>query len=299
MNPNPAAAKFKSPLVSAEALKFALDAGTEAGAQIVLLDASFDLSDVEAGRRAFAQAHLPGAQYADLDRDLSGPKAAPGPGFTGRHPLPSREAFAATVGHWGIGPRQCVVAMDAHGGPYASRLWWLLRWLGHSRVWVLDGGIAAWREAGGKLTNEPTSARPRPVYPRQSRSMPTVDVAALSRVLGHDCALDARAAERFRGDVEPLDPVAGHIPGTLNRPFKDNLVPASMRFKARAELARELASLIGRRTAAQTVHLCGSGVTACHNLLAMEVAGLPGAALYPGSWSEWCADPARPVARGE
>lgn len=298
MKPTPAVAKFASPLVSAEALKSALDAGADAGARIVLLDASFDLSDVEAGRRAFAQGHLPGAQYADLDRDLSGPKAAPGPGFTGRHPLPSREAFAATVGRWGIGPRQCVVAMDAHGSPYAARLWWLLRWLGHSRVWVLDGGIAAWCEAGGRLTNECSPALQRPAYPRLSRSMPTVDVAALSRAIGHACALDARAPERFRGDVEPLDPVAGHIPGTLNRPFRDNLDPAGMRFKARAELAREFAALQGHRTAAETVHLCGSGVTACHNLLAMETAGLPGGALFPGSWSEWCSDPARPVARG-
>jgi thiosulfate/3-mercaptopyruvate sulfurtransferase len=294
MKPIAAAAKFANPLVSAEALKSALDAG----AQIVLLDASFDLADLEAGRRAFAQAHLPGAQYADLDRDLSGPKAAPGRGFTGRHPLPSRAAFAATVGRWGIGPRQCVVAIDAQGSPYAARLWWLLRWLGHARVWVLDGGIAAWREAGGRLTDEPTPARPRPAYPRRSRSMPTVDVAALARVLGPACALDARAPERYRGDVEPLDPVAGHIPGTLNRPFQDNLDPVSLRFKPRAALVREFAAFTGRRTAAQTIHLCGSGVTACHNLLAMEAAGLPGAALYPGSWSEWCADPVRPVARG-
>ncbi len=287
-----------SPLVSAEALKSALDAGANAGAQIVLLDASFDLSDLDAGRRAFAEGHVPGAQYADLDRDLSGPKAAAGPGFTGRHPLPSREAFAATVGRWGIGPRHFVVAMDRNGSPYAARLWWLLRWLGHSRVWVLDGGIAAWRDAGGPLTNESAPPRPRPPYPRQSRSMPTVDAATLSRALGVWCALDARAPERFRGDVEPLDPVAGHVPGTLNRPFKDNLEPGSTRFKASAQLAAEFNAVNGRRSPAQTVHLCGSGVTACHNLLAMEAAGLPGAALYPGSWSEWCADPARPVARG-
>ncbi len=290
----PLARAVASPLISAAALQSALDAGAE----IVLLDASFDLSDLEAGKRAFAQGHVPGAQYADLDRDLSGPKAAPGPGFTGRHPLPGRDTFAATVGRWGIGPGSCVVAMDAQGSAYAARLWWLLRWLGHARVWVLDGGIAAWLEAGGTLTAEPTQAGPRAAYPRHLSSMPTIDATALGRALGISQVIDARAPERFRGDVEPLDPVAGHIPGTQSRPFKDNLEPGGTRFKPAAQLAREFATLNGCHSPAETVHLCGSGVTACHNLLAMEAAGLPGATLYPGSWSEWCADPARPIARG-
>lgn len=287
-----------SPLVSGAALKAALDSGTNAGSQIVLLDASFDLSDLEAGRRAFAQGHLPGAQYADLDRDLSGPKGAPGPAFTGRHPLPVRDVFAATVGGWGIGPGSCVVVMDRQGSPYAARLWWLLRWLGHARVWVLDGGVDAWLDAGGKLSTESTQPHPRAAYPRRPVSMPTIDVEALGRVLGIAQVIDARAPERFRGDIEPLDPVAGHIPGTRNRPFKDNLEPGSTRFKSRAQLAADFAAHMAHRTPTEAVHLCGSGVTACHNLLAMEAAGLPGAALYPGSWSEWCADPARPAARG-
>ena len=287
-------APIASPLVSGAALKSALDRG----AGLVLLDASFDLTELDAGRRAFAQGHVPGAQYADLDRDLSGPKAPAGLAFTGRHPLPTREAFAATAGRWGIGPESCVVAMDRQGSPYAARLWWLLRWIGHARVWVLDGGIDAWLEAGGALTAEPTPAHPRAAYPPRPGSMPIVDAAALGRALGAVRAIDARAPERFRGEVEPLDPVAGHIPGTCNRPFSANLEPGSARFKPRAQLAAEFGALDGRRTPGDTVHLCGSGVTACHNLLAMEAAGLPGGSLYPGSWSEWCADPARPVARG-
>lgn len=283
-----------SPLVSAAALKSAL----AAGAEVVLIDASYDLADLAAGERAFAHGHVPGAQYADLGRDLSAPLAPPGPGFTGRHPLPAREAFAATAGRLGITPRSCVVAMDRQGGPYAARVWWLLRWIGHSRVWVLDGGVDAWLDAGGRLTSEPAAIRARGPYPLRQASMPTVDAATLYRRLGVAQVIDARAAERFRGDVEPLDPVAGHIPGTLNRPFRDNLEPGSTRFKPGTQLAREFAAIGGGRAPAETVHLCGSGVTACHNLLAMEAAGLAGAALYPGSWSEWCADPARPVARG-
>lgn len=283
-----------SPLVDAAALKAALDAG----ASIVLLDARFDLSDLEAGRRAYEQGHLPGAQYADLDRDLSGPKAAPGPAFTGRHPLPARNAFAATAGRWGIAPTSCVVAMDAQGSAYAARLWWLLRWLGHTRVWVLDGGIGAWLEAGGTLTTQAAAPHPRTAYPRRPHSMPTVGTAQLAAALGSTRVFDARGPERYRGDVEPLDPVAGHIPHTRNRPFKDNLEVGGARFKPAAQLALEFAAIYGGAPPAGSVHLCGSGVTACHNLLAMEAAGLPGAALYPGSWSEWCADPARPVTRG-
>ena len=289
-----AAEAAASPLVSAAALRSAIDAG----ADIVPLDASFDLSDLEAGRRAYEQGHVPGAQYADLDRDLSGPKAAPGPAFTGRHPLPARDAFAATAGRWGIGPQTCVVAMDAQGSAYAARVWWLLRWLGHARVWVLDGGIGAWLAAGGSLTAEPATASPRAAYPRRPGSMPTIGAARLAGALGSAQVIDARAPERFRGDVEPLDPVAGHIPGTRNRFFKDNLEADGAHFKPAAQLAREFSALCDGAAPAECVHLCGSGVTACHNLLAMQAAGLPGAALYPGSWSEWCADPARPVARG-
>lgn len=282
-----------SPLVDAATLKAAL-----AEHPIVLLDASFDLADPAAGERSWAEGHLPGAQYAHLERDLSAPKTAPGPRFTGRHPLPRRAAFAATAGRWGIGPRQLVVALDRQGGPYAARLWWMLRWLGHSRVWVLDGGVNAWLAAGGTLTTEAPKTRPRPPYPLSPRSMPTLTAPALQRALGQVQVVDARAPERFRGDVEPLDSVAGHIPGALNRPFKDNL-DADGAFKPRESLAQAFVELLGQASPGQIVHQCGSGVTACHNLLAMEAAGLPGTRLYPGSWSEWSADPARPVARGD
>jgi len=264
---------------------------------IVLLDASFDLADPAAGERAWAQGHVPGAQYAHLERDLSGPPLDAGPGFTGRHPLPQREAFAATAGRWGVGPSQCVVVMDRQGGPYAARLWWMLRWLGHSCVWVLDGGIAAWLAAGGALTSEIRAPRALAPYPLRPRSMPIVSADSLQRSLGRVRLLDARAPERFRGEVEPLDSVAGHIPGALNRPFKDNLDEKGC-FKPREQLACEFALLIGRDAPGTVVHQCGSGVTACHNLLAMEAAGMAGSLLYAGSWSEWCAEPARPVARG-
>ena len=281
-----------SPLIDAPSLKAALGRHP-----IVLLDAGFDLADTSAGEQAWARGHLPGAQYAHLERDLSGPKLALGPGFSGRHPLPSRTAFAATAGRWGIAPAQAVVAMDRQGGPYAARLWWLLRWLGHARVWVLDGGVEAWLAAGGALTTETQHPMPLPPYPSPARTMPVVSADTLQRSLGGVRLVDARAAERFRGEVEPLDTVAGHIPGALNRPFKDNLA-SDGRFKPPQQLGREFAGLLGRHRPDEVVHQCGSGVTACHNLLAMEAAGLAGARLYPGSWSEWSADPARPVARG-
>lgn len=289
MTPTPPPAR---PLIDPVALRAAMGRS-----ELVLIDASFDLADPTAGERAWAAGHLPGALYAHLERDLSGPKKPPGPTFSGRHPLPSRPAFATTVGTWGISPRHAVVAMDRQGGPYAARLWWMLRWLGHGRVWVLDGGIDGWLAAGGVLETEVPARRALPPYPVGKRTMPTVTAAGLLRTLGAQWIVDARAPERFRGEVEPLDPVAGHIPGAVNRPMKDNL-GSDGRFKSAAMLAREFDDLLAGREAAEVVHQCGSGVTACHNLLAMEVAGRTGAQLYPGSWSEWSADPARPIARG-
>jgi thiosulfate/3-mercaptopyruvate sulfurtransferase len=257
----------------------------------VLLDCGFDLADPTAGERAFAAGHLPGAVYVHLDRDLSGAKT----GRNGRHPLPERQSLAERAGAWGVAPGVQVVCYDAQGMPYAVRAWWLLRWLGHDAVAVLDGGRAAWTAAGGTLSGDAAAPRPTARYPLLAPAMPTVSAAELLAQLGRRPVLDARAGERFRGEVEPLDPVAGHIPGALNRFFKDNLL-ADGRFKPAATLRAEFESLLA--AAAQLVHQCGSGVTACHNLLAMEHAGLAGSALYPGSWSEWCADPARPVARG-
>ncbi len=265
-----------------------------AGTPLVLLDCGFDLADTGAGERAHAAGHLPGAMYLHLDRDLSGPKV----GGRGRHPLPARDDFAAAAGRWGIAPGVQVVSYDAQGGPYAARAWWLLRWLGHPAVAVLDGGAAAWRAAGGAITDEAPAIQPQPPYPTAAAAMPTVDAATLLARVGAVRLFDARAAERFRGDVEPLDPVAGHIPGATLRFFKDNLQPDA-RFKPAAQLRAEFEAL-GAEPGddGAVVHQCGSGVTACHNLLAMAHAGLGETMLYPGSWSEWCSDPARPVARG-
>ena len=263
-----------------------------AGTPLVLLDCGFDLGDPEAGARAYAAGHLPNAIYAHLDRDLAGAKT----GKNGRHPLPDRAVLAATAGAWGVAPGVQVVAYDAMGAPYAARAWWLLRWLGHTPVAVLDGGPAAWRAAGGGFSTDVPAVRPQPPYPAAAPAgMPTIDADGLLARLGQVLILDARAGERYRGEVEPLDPVAGHIPGAALRFFKDNLGEGG-RFKPAAQLRSEFETLMAG--AGAVVQQCGSGVTACHNLLAMAHAGLGDTTLYPGSWSEWCSEPARPVARG-
>ncbi|MBN8486631.1 MAG: sulfurtransferase [Burkholderiales bacterium] len=261
----------------------------------LLLDCSADLLDPEAGARAHAAGHLPGAWHAHLDHDLSGPKSARGSIDGGRHPLPSREVFAERAGRWGVRPGRLVVTYDAQGGCYAARAWWMLRWIGHAEVAVLDGGIAAWQADGGVLESAPPApAQAAPPYPLTPATMPTVQASELLAAPGARLVVDARAGERFRGEIEPLDAQAGHIPGARHRFFKDNLGPDG-RFLPREGLHQRFASL--GVDAMRVVHQCGSGVTACHNLLAMEAAGLCGSALYPGSWSEWSADPTRPVAR--
>ena len=282
-----------APLIDAAALRQLLGTATPPR----VFDCSFDLADPQAGERAYREGHIPGAHHLHLDHDLADHARAPGTPFRGRHPLPTREAFAARVGALGITPATPVVVYDRQGAAFAARAWWMLRWLGHREVAVLDGGLNAWLAAGGTLDIAPAAARPAPPYPLGESLTPTIDAAGLQAALGRVCLLDARAAERFRGEVEPLDPVAGHIPGALNRPFKDNL-GADGRFLPPAALRAAFVALLDGRQAAQVVHQCGSGVTACHNLLAMEASGLPGATLYPGSWSEWCADPSRPVVRG-
>ncbi len=259
----------------------------------VVVDCSFDLADTEAGERAWREAHLPGSHYLHLDRDLSGAKT----GRNGRHPLPERSTFAATLGRLGITPATQVVALDRNASPYAARLWWMLRWMGHEAVAVLDGGLDAWCAAGGALDDVEPAPRAGAPYPDRSPRAGTIAADALLAQLGRVRLVDARAGERFRGEVEPLDAAAGHIPGAAHRFFKDNL-EADGRFKPAAALRTEFEALLGREPAAQTVHQCGSGVTACHNLLAMEHAGLAGSRLYPGSWSEWSSDPSRPIARG-
>jgi thiosulfate/3-mercaptopyruvate sulfurtransferase len=275
-----------------------------AGRRVVLLDCRFDLADTGAGERAYAAGHLPGAHYLHLDHDLSGDKHDAQGRFRGRHPLPERARFAALAASLGVAPDVQVVAYDAQGGMYAARAWWLLRWIGHRAVAVLDGGLLAWTSAGGALSTAASVREPAGDYNTAAASvsdsraspMPTIDAAGLLQQLGRVALLDARAPERYRGEIEPLDAAAGHIPGALNRFFQRNLQPDG-RFKPAVALRAEFDALLGQRGADQVVHQCGSGVTACHNLLAMEHAGLSGSQLYPGSWSEWSSDPARPVAR--
>ena len=259
----------------------------------IVCDCRHDLIDTESGRRAYAQSHIPGARFVRLDEDLSGAKT----GKNGRHPLPDPDAFCKRLGTLGIDGGKQVVAYDASGGCYATRLWWMLRWMGHTRAAVLDGGWDAWKEAGHPVTADQPAIKPATFA---ARAMPRLAVDA-DYVAAHlnqaeIGVLDARSAERFRGENETLDPVGGHIPGAANRFFKNNL-DTTGRFKPAAELRREFSDLLGMRRPGNIVHQCGSGVTACHNLLAMEIAGLPGSRLYPGSWSEWCSDPSRPVAR--
>jgi thiosulfate/3-mercaptopyruvate sulfurtransferase len=279
-------------LITAEALRSRLDAGEA----LVIIDAGFDLADTAAGERAFMEAHLPGARYVHLERDLS----APPTGRNGRHPLPERAVFAATAGRLGITPETQVVVYDRQASMFAARVWWMLRWLGHAPVAVLDGGWSSWQAIGGALESGVVRVQPKSAYPMAdtpSSLAATIDADALLARLGQLTLIDARAPERFRGDVEPLDAQAGHIPGACNRFFKDNLT-AQGRFKPAAVLRAEFLTLLASQPAGDVVNQCGSGVTACHNLLAMTVAGLEGSVLYPGSWSEWSSNPHRPTARG-
>jgi len=260
----------------------------------VVVDCRHDLMNLAAGREGYAIGHLPQAVFADIETVLSGAKHGADGVFRGRHPLPEKEALAAALRGLGIGDNSQVVAYDAHGGMFAARLWWLLRWLGHEAVAVLDGGMAAWQAAGQPLTTEVAARAPGSLSVR-APFVPTVTVAEVMDNLDHGrrIVIDARAADRFRGENETIDPVGGHIPGAKNRFFKDNL-QADGRFKDAGQLRAEFGALVDDPS--QAIMQCGSGVTACHNLLALEVAGMPGAALYPGSWSEWVGDPQRPVA---
>ena len=277
-------------LIGVEALKSLLDAG----APVLLLDCAFELGNPEVGPATYRAGHLPGARYAHLDHDLAGPSD----GSNGRHPLPARVAFAAWLRAQGLRQGQQVVAYDASGGVWAARAWWLLRWMGHGAVAVLDGGKPAWEAAG--LPIETGEALPVPegdFTPGDPLVAGTVSADEVLANIEHGAAqvLDARDPSRFRGDPNPIDPVAGHIPGAKNRCFKDNL-GADGRFRPAEELAADFTALLADKPA---ILQCGSGVTACHNALAMEVAGLAGAKVYVGSWSEWICDPARPVATGE
>ena len=262
----------------------------------VVLDCRHDLADSNAGRTAYSEGHLPSAQFAHLDFDLSGNKISEIGAFCGRHPLPDRDVFVAKLRTWGISDSTQVVAYDAQGGIFAARLWWMLRWIGHPASAVLNGGIQAWKAAGQKLATGAPAARRGSIHEHPALvklvSSHDVQVNIMSK---QKTLVDARSPDRFRGENETLDPVGGHIPGAINRFFKDNLQEDGS-FKSAVQLHDEWAQLIADPRS--SIMQCGSGVTACHNLLALEIAGMTGAALYAGSWSEWCIDPRRPVATG-
>lgn len=261
------------------------------------IDCRFDpvgpACDPSRGERDYAVAHIPGAVYAHLDRDLADLSVR----GRGRHPLPDASAFSATLSRWGLLPADQVIACDDGNGAYAARLWWMLRLVGHERVAVLDGGFAAWRAAGAPI-EAGFRAYPATRYDARYDADAIATSDEVARGLAEDsiALIDARAAPRFRGENETIDPVAGHVPGARNRPFTDNL-DATGRFKSRDTLRAELEAVIGTHSPENVVLMCGSGVTACHDLLAMEHAGLSGARVHAGSWSEWISDPARPVAR--
>ncbi len=262
----------------------------------IILDCRHDLANPQAGQDAYAAGHIPSARFVHLDRDLSDKTPGPDGAFRGRHPLPAREAFIETLRSWGINHDSQVIAYDAQGGMFAARLWWMLRWVGHEQVAVLDGGLPAWIAQGLPLSTEPVQ-KPRGDIAMRPALADTVDADTILADLpqASRTIVDARAPDRFHGENETLDPVGGHIPGAKNRFFKDNLAPSGQ-FKTAEQLRSEFSSLIGEPRSA--IMQCGSGVTACHNLLALEIAGMSGAALYPGSWSEWCSDSSRPVAAG-
>jgi thiosulfate/3-mercaptopyruvate sulfurtransferase len=253
-----------------------------------VFDCRHDLARPDLGEQQYREAHLPGALFAHLERDLSAGKS----GANGRHPLPERGAFIAWLGEQGLKRDDQVVCYDAGSGATAARLWWMLRWVGHDAVAVLDGGLAKWLAEGRSTTSE-VQRFARTSYPVRRGAHAAVDVEFVASNLERIYLLDARAPARFRGEHEPIDPVAGRIPGAHNRFNSDNLVEGGA-FKSAAELRQDFLALLGARAPSEVVHYCGSGIAACHNLLAMEIAGLPGAKLYAGSWSEWIADPQRP-----
>jgi len=286
-----------NPLVDAESLRHLLarrvpdDAGS-----LAIIDCRFDLGKPAAGFQAYLEGHIPGAGYADLNRDLSGPITP----TSGRHPLPSPAIFSAWASEVGISNHTQVIAYDAANGSFAARLWWLLRWLGHDAVAVLDGGFAAWKALGGAVeVGAPPSAKTptrRPFVAHADRQL-WLTTEQVQQALGQPgrVLVDARAPQRFSGHEEPLDAVAGHIPQALNHPFTLNLTKDG-RFLPGEELRRLWQQRLAGIAPADLIAMCGSGVTACNNLLALEVAGLKGGRLYPGSWSEWIRDPRRPVA---
>lgn len=263
--------------------------------QWVVFDCRFTLTDPEGGRRLYAQSHVPGARYAHLDDDLSSPVTA----SSGRHPLPDAELLAKKLGQWGVGAQTQVVVYDDSFGSMAVRFWWLLRWLGHDSVALLDGGFPRWKRDKCPLTSDLPAIQPTQFdVRRDDKAWVSVDEVLAARRTACQHILDARPEDRFTGEREPLDKVAGHIPGSCNWSFEENLDMGGT-FLPADELRAAYLKLLNGASPESIIHSCGSGVTACHNILAMEVAGLPGSRLYPGSWSEWITDPTRPVETGE
>jgi thiosulfate/3-mercaptopyruvate sulfurtransferase len=273
-----------TPLITANQLEELFNSG----GNILLCDCRFDLADPSAGKKAYAEGHIPGAIYVNLDQDLSGKKT----GGNGRHPLPSPAAWASTKTRLGIDHNTLVVAYDKQGSVYASRLWWMLKATGHAQVRVLDGGLDAWNGPIGTIPRQPTPLT-QPLEAMPYVGLVTVDAVLENLQSKKRLVVDARANDRFHGQNETLDPVGGHIPGAVNHFFKDNL--SATLFKSPEQLYKEFVDFLGPIKGSEVIHQCGSGVTACHNLLAMEIAGLKGSHLYAGSWSEWCADPSRPI----
>lgn len=285
-----------------------LKALRSSGARLMVFDCSFDLMNPAAGEKAYRHSHIPAAVYANLDTDLSdegviGPDgikhAHPDAASGGRHPLPSREKFAMWLSSVGFANDMQAVVYDRNNSVYSGRLWWMLKWAGHDAAAVLDGGLQAWQAEGGEVTDREEAAHFQSNF---ELGAPLRKLATAAQVLAHlgggeQTLIDARAPQRYRGEVEPLDPVAGHIPGALNRPSSDNIGPDG-RFKAPAQLRAEFEKVLEGRNPATVVHQCGSGVSAVPNVIAMELAGFGPTTLYAGSWSEWCRDPSRPVAKG-
>ena len=277
-------------LISAEQLAIHL-----ADPDWAVVDCRFSLADTDRGRQDYLQSHIAGAVYAHLDNDLSGTIV---PGQTGRHPLPQPDVLAERLGGWGIDPGVQVVAYDASGGGNAARLWWLLRWLGHDAVAVLDGGWQRWQQMGGRVRSGAESRPARRFVPRPRHDwVVTADEVEQLRADPDHLVVDSRTAERYRGEKEPIDPVAGRIPGAVCAPYFDNLEPAGF-FRGSADLRQRFEALLAGRPPERAVFYCGSGVTAAHNLLALAHAGLGDGRLYAGSWSEWITDARRPIGRG-
>ena len=296
-----------STLISAEQLQQLM----KSGQPLRVFDCSFDLLQPHVGEQRYLESHIPGAVYADLETALSARHGVPGahgvltatgadtPASGGRHPLPNREKFATWLSSVGMGNEMQAVVYDRNGANYCGRLWWMLKWAGHENVAVLDGGFQAWQALGYTVNSGEEPSHFQSSFLTGPERAHLVDAATVCSQLGRPAQtlIDARATARFKGEVEPLDPVAGHIPGALNRPFGLNLTPEG-KFKPAVQLKAEFTALLGQRDPATVVHHCGSGVSALPNLLAMEVAGLGRTALYAGSWSDWCQDADRPMAQG-